>query len=254
MRGGRVAGVADPSEHLAGADLLAPGDGDAARRQVRVQRVPPRGLHDHVVTGEPGGVQPSPREPHRGLHRHPGLPHRVEPLALGHAVHGLDDHPVQDRVDRLPPAVAVPCPAPDQQPAQGPRRVHMEPATVVGADQVVGVALPEQVGAVAGDPVRRGPLDRPLPSEGKLDDHRVIELTHGRWPHARSRLLSSGHLDVRYRAGVLTHPSVEAPTSRMTTPGGWPVPSGVWRMDASSARSWRERPRPSASTKTTRWS
>jgi hypothetical protein len=41
---------------------------------------------------------------------------------------------------------------------------------VVGAEQVVGVPLSEQVGAVAGDPVRRGPLDRPLASKGKLDD------------------------------------------------------------------------------------
>jgi hypothetical protein len=83
----------------------------------------------------------------------------------------------------------------------------MEPATVVGTDQVVGVPLSEQVGAVAGDPVRRAPLHRPLASKGKLDHDRVIKLTHRRWPDARSRLLSSGHLDVRYHASVLTHPS-----------------------------------------------
>jgi hypothetical protein len=54
----------------------------------------------------------------------------------------------------------------------------MEPGAVVGVDQVVGVPLSEQIGAVARDPVRRGPLDRPLASEGKLDDDddRVIEL------------------------------------------------------------------------------
>jgi hypothetical protein len=79
----------------------------------------------------------------------------------------------------------------------------MEPATVVGADQIVGVPLSEQVGAVAGDPVRRALLDRPLASKGKLDDDRIIELTHRRWPDARERLLSSAHLDVRYHAGVL---------------------------------------------------
>jgi transposase len=60
---------------------------------------------------------------------------------------------------------------------------------------------------VAGDPVRRAPLHRPLASKGKLDHDRVIKLTHRRWPDARSRLLSSGHLDVRYHASVLTHPS-----------------------------------------------
>jgi hypothetical protein len=56
----------------------------------------------------------------------------------------------------------------------------MEPATVVGADQIVGVPLSEQVGAVAGDPVRRAPLDRPLAPERKVDDDRIIELTHRR--------------------------------------------------------------------------
>jgi hypothetical protein len=39
VRGGRVPRVADPSDHLAGADPLPAGDRDAARRQVRVQRV-----------------------------------------------------------------------------------------------------------------------------------------------------------------------------------------------------------------------
>ena len=184
--------VADPPQHLAGADLLAPGDGHAARHQVGVQRVGPGGLGDHVVTGKPRRIQPPPCEPHRGLHRRPGLPRHMQPLALGHAVHHLDDHAVQGRMDGLSPAVVVPCPPPDRQPAQGPRGVQVEPGTVVGADQVVGVPLPEHIGAVARDPVRRGPLDRPLASKGELDDHRVIELTHGCWPDARSRLLSSG--------------------------------------------------------------
>jgi hypothetical protein len=47
---------------------------------------------------------------------------------------------------------------------------------VVGAHQVVGVPLSGQVGAVARDPGRWGPLDRPLDSKGKLDDDWVIEL------------------------------------------------------------------------------
>jgi hypothetical protein len=109
----------------------------------------------------------------------------MQPLALGHAVHGLDDHAVQGRMDRLAPAVAVPCPPPNQQPAHGHRGVHMEAATVVDADQIVGVPLSEQVGAVAGDPVRRAPLDRPLASKRKLNDGRIIELTHRRWPNTR---------------------------------------------------------------------
>jgi hypothetical protein len=61
----------------------------------------------------------------------------------------------------------------------------MEPGAMVGADQVVGVPLSKQIGAVAGDPVRRGPLDRPLASKGKRDHDRLIELTHRRWPDAR---------------------------------------------------------------------
>jgi hypothetical protein len=56
----------------------------------------------------------------------------------------------------------------------------VESGAMVGADQVVGVPLSEQVGAVAGDPGRRGPLDRPLAPKGKLDHDRVIKLTHRR--------------------------------------------------------------------------
>jgi hypothetical protein len=55
---------------------------------------------------------------------------------------------------------------------------------VVGADQIVGVALSEQVGAVAGDPIRRASLDQPVASKGKLDHDRVVELTHDPWRDA----------------------------------------------------------------------
>jgi hypothetical protein len=65
----------------------------------------------------------------------------------------------------------------------------MEPGAVVGADQVVGVPLSEQIGALAGDPVCRGPLDRPLASKGKLDHDRILELSHRRQPNPRERLL-----------------------------------------------------------------
>ncbi len=156
------------------------------RREVRVNGVYPCGSHDHVVPGKPGGIQASPREHQRVLHRKPGLPHDVEPLALGHAVHGPDDHAVERRMDRLPPAVAVPRPPPDQVPPQGPPGVHMEPGSVVGADQVVRVPLSEQVGPVAGDPVRGRPLDRPLAPEGKPDHDRGVELTHLGCPDASS--------------------------------------------------------------------
>jgi hypothetical protein len=54
----------------------------------------------------------------------------------------------------------------------------VEPGTVVGADEIVGVALAEQVGAVAGDAVGRAPLDSPFASKGKGDRHRGIEFTH----------------------------------------------------------------------------
>jgi Transposase len=56
VRGGRVPTVADPPQHLAGADLLPSGDDDAPRHQVRVQRERPCGCHDHVVAGKPGRV------------------------------------------------------------------------------------------------------------------------------------------------------------------------------------------------------
>jgi hypothetical protein len=151
----------------------------------------------------------------------PGLPHDVQPLALGHPVHGLDDHAVEGRKDRLPPSVAVPRPPPNQQPAQGPRGVQVKPGTVVGADQVIGVALAEQVGAVARDPGRRGPLDRPLASKGKLDHDRVIELSHRRQPNTPQRLLPCVHPTVfRYHTRVLTRRRAEAP-SRMTAPRQW---------------------------------
>jgi hypothetical protein len=58
VRGGRVPGVADASEHLACADLLPSGDGDAARRQVGVQRIGPSGAHNHVVAASRMGSRP----------------------------------------------------------------------------------------------------------------------------------------------------------------------------------------------------
>src|SRR4029453_3760606 len=47
-----------------------------------------------------------------------------------------------------------------------------------------------------------------------LDHDRVIKLTHRRWPDARSRLLSSGHLDVRYPARSLPPPIKSSPPPR----------------------------------------
>jgi hypothetical protein len=61
VRGGRVAGMADPPDHLPGADLLAPAHRDAAGRQVRVQGVRPPRPDDHVIAGQPGGIEAAPR-------------------------------------------------------------------------------------------------------------------------------------------------------------------------------------------------
>src|SRR6266536_4429382 len=107
VRGGLVPRVADSPDHLAGADLVPPRDRDTPRCEVRIESVRLPGPHDYVVPCKTGGVEPSPREPEheRVLQREPGLPHGVEPVALRHAVHGLDDLAVEGRMDRLPPSV-----------------------------------------------------------------------------------------------------------------------------------------------------
>ena len=187
VRGGRVPGVAKASDHRTGADLLSPRQEDALRREMRVEGIPPPGPGNHVIPSKTDRVELSPRESKRErvLQREPGLPHNIKPLALGHTVHGLHDLAVERRMNRLPLSVAIPRPSPDQVPAQGSRRVQMEPAAVAGPDKVVREPLAEHVGAVARDPVRRRPLHRPLAAEGELDDDRVVKLTHRSRPDAR---------------------------------------------------------------------
>ena len=93
--------MADPSDHLTDADLLPSGHGDAARRQVRIERVGPRGCHDHVAAGKPGRIQPRRANPTVVFTANQDL-YQVEPLALGHAVHGLDNHAVEGGMTGCP--------------------------------------------------------------------------------------------------------------------------------------------------------
>jgi hypothetical protein len=126
VRSGRVAGVADPSQHPASADPPPSGDRDAARRQVRVQRAGPCGRHDHAVAGKPDGVQPPPRQRRRGPRRPPrprtggatgARPRRLRP--------GRPRRPGPHRP--AAPAVVVPRSPADRQPARGPGGMRVEP-------------------------------------------------------------------------------------------------------------------------------
>jgi hypothetical protein len=88
----------------------------------------------------------------------------------------------------------------------------VKPGTVVGADQVIGVALAEQVGAVARDPGRRGPLDRPLASKGSSTTTGASSSAI-----AASQTLQNGcsHVSTQrcseYHTRVLTRARAEAP-------------------------------------------
>jgi hypothetical protein len=185
-----------PADDLAGTDLLRPGHRDAPRCQVRIQGIGPSRPDDHVIAGQPGRIKPSPGQAEHQdvLHRMPGLTHDVNPLALRHAIHGPGDLATERRMNRLPPSVAIPRPPADQIPPQGPRRVQMKPAAVIGPDQVVGEPLAQHVGSVAWDPVSRRPLHQPLTTEGEIRNYRVVKLTHRSWPDFRSRLPSPAHL------------------------------------------------------------
>src|SRR5215468_10517871 len=79
----------------------------------------------------------------------------------------------------------------------------MDPAAVIGADQVVRKPLAQRIGSVARDPVGRRPLHQPLTSEGNIHDHRVAELTQHSQPDSRSRPLTSSPADPKSHARPL---------------------------------------------------
>ena len=136
--------MADPPDHLPGADLLPPAHRDAAGREVRVQGVRLFRPDDHVIAGQPGGIEAAPHqaEQQQILQRRTGLPHGMNPMALWHAIHGPGDRAAERGMDRLAPSVAIPGPPADQIPPQSSGRVQMEPAAVIDADQVVGNRWP----------------------------------------------------------------------------------------------------------------
>jgi hypothetical protein len=96
---------------------------------MRVQGVRPPRPDDHVIAGQPGGIKVAPRhaEQQQILQRRARLPHGMNPVALGHAIHGPGDRAAERGKDRLAPSVAIPAPPADQIPPQGSRRVQMEP-------------------------------------------------------------------------------------------------------------------------------
>ena len=98
--------------------------------------------------------------------------------ALGHTVNHTHDLALERRVDGLSPAVVVAgSSAEDQQPGR-PRRMEMEPVTVVSPYEVEREPLTEQVGPVARDSVGRGVRSTVhSPPKGEIH-HDGIELTH----------------------------------------------------------------------------
>ena len=107
MRGGRVAGVTHPSEHVASADLLAGRDRHRAGRQVGEPGVSLGAAEDDVVAENP--VQPfgCRAEGDAGLQDEGQFAKGVDSGPLGQAVPSDDDLPVEGRVDGLAPAVAL---------------------------------------------------------------------------------------------------------------------------------------------------
>ncbi len=164
--------MADPADDLAGPDPLAGGDRHRSRGQVGEHRPGVGPLHDHVVAGNrvdaPGRVQAD-----RGPDGVDQLTYRVDARALGHPVHGGSDDAVEGGVDGLAPPIEVARGLAGQGGGHGAGRVQVQARPVVGPDEVEGVALAEQVGAVAGDPVGGRPHGDPLAPQRERHDHRV---------------------------------------------------------------------------------
>jgi hypothetical protein len=109
------------------------------------------------------------------------LADHVDPLTLGHPVNGRHHLAVEGGADGLAPPVVVARAPAEQGASQGTARVKVEALAMVGPDEVEGVALSEQVGAVAGNPVRRRPHGDPFASQWEPHDHRAGRRCHGQF-------------------------------------------------------------------------
>ena len=167
-----------PVDLVADRHVLAGPDRDAAGHEVRVEREDVTRADDHVVAGEVPRVHGgAPAVAAGDAERRDGVADGVHPIALGHVVDRHADLPGRGGEDGLAPAEALAGRAARHQPPHGARWV--QPAPFVGADEVVGIAHAQDVGAVARDPVGRGLLDGPLAPQRQLDDDGMVELTHG---------------------------------------------------------------------------
>ena len=120
MRSGRVAGVADATEHVAVPHCLARRDRNRTGRQVGESGKDLATPHDHVIAEE--RRQSSRAECHGVLEREDQLAQRMDPASLSDTIGGVHDLTVERCVDLRSPGVAVAGPYADEQPAEKPQR------------------------------------------------------------------------------------------------------------------------------------
>jgi hypothetical protein len=180
MRSGRVAGMADATEHVAVPYSLARRDRNRAGRQVGESGKDVATPHDHVIAEE--RPQSSRAERHGVLERHDQLAQRMDPASLGDTIGGAHDLAVERCMDLGTPGVAVAGPYADKEPAEDTGGVIAQTgASRVDLEQVVGEPLAKHVGAVARDAFAgRVDSDPPLAPQREVDDDSLVELVrHG---------------------------------------------------------------------------
>ena len=131
---------------------------------------------DHVVPEDPAEALRGRPEGEPVPQDERDLAEGVDPAPLGEAVPGRDDHPVEGRVDRFAPAVALAGGDADDQGPQPAGGVVAALLVGVEADEVERVALGQHVGPVAGDPAPGGVDGHPLAAQGEVDDAGTLEL------------------------------------------------------------------------------
>ncbi len=172
VRRGAVAGMADVGQMLTGFDPVARGHLDRAHLRMGIHKIAVAALDDDVIAGQRPQVGGFVEVERPGVLEHDGnIPHHVDGVALGPTVRGLHHDAIRGRGYGLTPAVAILQTDAEQQVLQRAGTVEAHGAcTRLQADEIIGVALAEHVGPVAGNFGAGGVGGEPFAPQGEVND------------------------------------------------------------------------------------